>query len=101
MFQKISAFFLICLALIAFGDVMKATADTDKKILQINLKYNDLTAEEYAQAVSPLAGDIAAADGLLWKVWTLNEDTQEAGGVHLFENEAYSTRTSVAPLWPS
>jgi len=88
MFKRISTLFLICLVSIAFGDVMKATADTDKKILQINLKYNDLTAEEYVQTVSPLAGDIAAVDGLIWKVWIINEQTQEAGGIHLFENEA-------------
>jgi len=60
----------------------------DPKILQINLKYNDLTAEEYVQSVSPLAGDIAAVGGLIWKVWIINEETQEAGGIHLFEDEA-------------
>ena len=31
---------------------------------------------------------IAAVDGLIWKVWIINEETQEAGGIHLFENEA-------------
>ena len=31
---------------------------------------------------------IAAVDGLRWKVWLMNEDESEAGGIYLFEDSA-------------
>lgn len=36
------------------------------------------------EAYRPLAEQIAAAPGLLWKVWTENAETGEAGGIYLF-----------------
>jgi len=56
-----------------------------QKILQINFKFH-VSRAEYAAAVAPLAGSIAASPGLLWKVWLMNEVEQEAGGIHLFED---------------
>ena len=56
-----------------------------QKILQINFKFH-VSRAEYETAVAPLAGPIAAAPGLLWKVWLMNEVEQEAGGIHLFED---------------
>ncbi len=35
-----------------------------------------------------LARSIAEEPGLLWKIWTENEATQEAGGIYLFSDEA-------------
>ena len=58
-----------------------------KRILQINFKY-DLTAAEYEAAVAPLADPIANVDGLVWKVWIINDAEKEAGGIYLFENAA-------------
>lgn len=55
------------------------------QILQINFKYK-VSAAEYEQAVSPLAGPISEVPGLRWKIWLLNEQTSEAGGIFLFEN---------------
>ena len=40
-------------------------------------------------ALTPLAQSIAEAPGLIWKIWTENPDTQEAGGIYLFEDEAH------------
>lgn len=57
------------------------------KILQINFNYKVATAD-YVAAVKPLAADIAAVPGLLWKVWLLNEDQNEAGGIYWFSDEA-------------
>ena len=57
------------------------------RILQLNFKYS-VTAAEYEGAVSPLAGQFAALDGLRWKVWMINEDEGEAGGIYLFDSEA-------------
>ncbi len=57
------------------------------KILQLNFKFN-VTGSEYEQAVTPLANPIAAVEGLRWKIWIINEAEGEAGGIHLFEDEA-------------
>ncbi len=56
------------------------------KILQINFKFN-VTASEYIEAVTPLASDIAAVPGMLWKVWLMNEAENEAGGIYWFQDE--------------
>jgi hypothetical protein len=56
-------------------------------LLQVNFTFN-VTREEYEDAVSPLAPDFAALDGLIWKVWIMNEEGNEAGGIYLFEDEA-------------
>jgi hypothetical protein len=57
------------------------------KILQINFKYS-VSGGEYKQAVEPLANDIGAVPGLRWKIWIINEAESEAGGIHLFDDEA-------------
>jgi Putative mono-oxygenase ydhR len=43
--------------------------------------------EEAATAYAELAADIAAQDGLLWKVWTEDPAASTAGGVYLFTDE--------------
>ena len=57
------------------------------RIMQLNFKFS-VSGAEYEQAVSPLASQIAAVAGLRWKIWILNEAEGEAGGIHLFEDEA-------------
>ena len=56
-------------------------------ILQINFKFN-VPRTDYEQAVSALAGEFAALDGLLWKVWIMNEKDREAGGIYFFKDAA-------------
>jgi len=55
-------------------------------ILQINFKLNVSTAEyrEICDSVSQTVTDIP---GLLWKIWLLNEQENEAGGYYLFRDE--------------
>ena len=55
------------------------------KILQINFKFN-VPEADYIAAVTPLAGDIAAVPGLLWKVWLMNAAESEAGGIYWFSD---------------
>ena len=55
------------------------------KILQINFKFN-VSGEEYSQATTPLVEPIAAVPGLRWKVWIINEEDSEAGGIYLFDD---------------
>jgi hypothetical protein len=57
------------------------------RILQLNFKFS-VSGAEYEQAVSPLASQIAAVAGLRWKVWLMNEEESEAGGIMLFDDEA-------------
>ena len=58
-----------------------------KMLLQLNFKFNVASAD-YEAAVSPLADQFAVVDGLQWKIWIINEDESEAGGIYLFEDEA-------------
>jgi rhodanese-related sulfurtransferase len=57
-----------------------------KKILQINFKFN-ISAADYEQANEPYGSLVAALPGLVWKIWLMNEDSQEAGGLYLFEDD--------------
>jgi hypothetical protein len=56
-------------------------------MLQINFNYS-VTKEEYEQAVAPLAEKFANVSGLKWKIWILNAENKEAGGIYMFENQA-------------
>ncbi len=62
-------------------------------LLQIDFPYNGPFGEEMASAFAPLAQSIAQESGLIWKIWTENSETNEAGGIYLFEDrtsaEAY------------
>lgn len=52
-------------------------------ILQINFNFK-VSAEDYEQAVAPLADEIAMVPGMQWKVWLMNEADSEAGGIYWF-----------------
>jgi len=56
-------------------------------ILQIDFPFVGPFAEEMHQAMQPLAESIIQEPGLIWKIWTENAATQEAGGVYLFSDE--------------
>lgn len=58
-----------------------------EQILQLNFKFS-IPKAEYEQIASSLAGTFADLAGLRWKVWLLNEEANEAGGIYLFEDEA-------------
>jgi hypothetical protein len=55
-------------------------------ILQINFKLNVAPAE-YRKICKSVAQAIADVPGLVWKVWLLNEQDGEAGGIYLFQDE--------------
>jgi hypothetical protein len=56
-------------------------------LLQIDFPYQGPFGSEMAEAFSPLAQSIAAEKGLIWKIWTENSTTNDAGGIYLFEDE--------------
>jgi hypothetical protein len=58
-----------------------------KYILQVDFPHAGPFNEEFSEAFTGLAKDIATEDGLIWKIWTENEDDNEAGGIYLFDNK--------------
>jgi len=58
------------------------------KLLKIDYLFSGPWGAEMAEEYSDLAHRIAAVPGLIWKVWTENRESGEAGGVYLFEDEA-------------
>ena len=67
------------------------------KIVQINFKFN-VSSAEYEEAVSALVNEIAAVEGLRWKVWLMNESDSEAGGIYLFDDEATAMAYLAGPI---
>ena len=68
-----------------------------KMILQINFKFN-VSRDEYEQAANSLATEFATVAGLRWKVWIMNEDESEAGGIYLFDDESSLQTFLAGPL---
>jgi len=56
-------------------------------LLQVNFNYS-VSKEEYEEAIAPLVDKFAKLPGLKWKVWILNSENKEAGGIYMFENQA-------------
>ncbi len=59
-----------------------------QKLLQIDFPTEGPFGAEMSEAFAALAESIAAEPGLLWKIWTENAATKEAGGVYLFADLA-------------
>lgn len=57
-----------------------------KYLLQVDFPYNGPFRDKFAESMTELAQDIAIEEGLIWKIWTENEKTKEAGGVYVFDN---------------
>lgn len=64
-------------------------------ILQVDFPYTGPWGQEMAAAMDGLARSIANEPGLVWKIWTENQESNEAGGVYCFKDfqsaQAYST----------
>lgn len=59
-----------------------------KTLLQVDFPFAGPFGDDMANAMKELAESIAQEPGFVWKVWTENPDTKEAGGIYLFEDEA-------------
>jgi hypothetical protein len=55
-------------------------------ILQTNFKLN-VSRGEYQEMCKSVADAFAAVSGLQWKIWVLNEQENEAGGIYLFNSQ--------------
>ncbi|MBD2365314.1 YdhR family protein [Anabaena minutissima FACHB-250] len=56
------------------------------QILQINFKFA-LSGVELKQVLSQAADAISSFPGLVWKIWLINEDQKEAGGIYCFASQ--------------
>jgi hypothetical protein len=72
-----------------------------QQILQVNMNFSIPRADLEAAWLGA-AQPIADTPGLVWKVWLMNEQAKEAGGIYLFESEqaanAYVSGPIVAAL---
>jgi len=72
-----------------------------QQILQVNMNYSIPSADLEAAWLG-VAQPIADTPGLVWKVWLMNEQEKEAGGIYLFESpeaaHAYASGPIVAAL---
>ena len=57
-----------------------------EKLLQVNFALN-VSPAQYEQIASAVCESFAQVPGLKWKVWFINEQQREAGGIYLFEDQ--------------
>ena len=57
-----------------------------KHLLQVDFPYTGPWGQEMSKIMNDLAQSIAQEPGLIWKIWTENAQTQEAGGLYLFSD---------------
>jgi len=66
-------------------------------MLQVNFKFS-VSKEEYEQAVAPLAEKFSSVQGLKWKIWILNAEKSEAGGIYMFDSQTSLDTYLAGPL---
>ena len=64
-------------------------------ILQVDFPYTGPWGPEMIAAMDGLARSIATEPGLIWKIWTENQETNEAGGIYCF-TDAQSAQAYLA-----
>ncbi|WP_431223119.1 monooxygenase [Serratia sp. L9] len=57
-------------------------------LLQVDFPYPGPWGDEMTLVMTELAQSISGEPGLLWKIWTENQNAGEAGGVYLFTDQA-------------
>jgi len=61
-------------------------------LLQFDFPFEGPWGPEMTAAFGELAQDIAAEDGLIWKIWTENRAENRAGGIYLFRDAEAAER---------
>lgn len=89
-FNKLAASLMI-LSVLAVSSFQAQAADTVSKrvprLVQFDFSYKGPFGTAMTAAMTDLAKSITQEPGFIWKIWTENEKTQEAGGIYLFEDE--------------
>jgi len=65
------------------------------KLVQFDFAFTGPFGDTMASALKDLAEAIAQEPGLIWKIWTENEEAREAGGIYLFTDDS-SARAYIA-----
>jgi hypothetical protein len=73
--------------LFALRDVTAAQGGAMAKLLQVDFKFAGPFGREMAGALEELARSINEEPGFVWKIWTENSETREAGGIYVFIDE--------------
>ena len=55
-------------------------------ILQVDFPYTGPWGPEIDAAMDGLSRSIAGEPGLVWKIWTENQEANEAGGIYYFKD---------------
>ena len=63
-----------------------------KYLLQVDFPMDGPFGEEMSEAFVDLAKSINEEPGMIWKIWTENAATKEAGGVYLFGTKTDAER---------
>lgn len=58
------------------------------KLLQVDFEFQGPFGETMSKAMTELADSINHEPGMIWKLWTENTHTGEAGGVYMFQDQA-------------
>lgn len=56
------------------------------KILQVNFNFS-VSKADLEQAFGSLADQFASVAGCRWKIWMINEEKKEGGGIYLFNDQ--------------
>jgi len=56
-------------------------------VMQVDFEMNGPFGDEMAEAFSDIARSINEEKGFIWKVWTESPETNEAGGIYIFQTK--------------
>lgn len=68
-----------------------------QQILQVNLDFS-VPQSDLEAAWLEAAPSVAESAGLLWKVWLINKERNEAGGIYLFETREAAETYMAGPI---
>ena len=71
---------------------MTASSSKTLALLQVDFPFTGPFGKDMSEQLTGLAQDIATESGLVWKIWTENEQEKRAGGIYLFDNRADAER---------
>lgn len=77
---------------LASSEAIHKETSRNLKLLQMDFLHHGPGKKEMNETYQDLAKSIAEYPGVIWKIWTVNEQTQEAGGIYLFEDQESLTR---------
>lgn len=67
-------------------------------VLQINYRFQNVTAEEWAKRYTDATGQkFLSVDGLVWKIWLDGQDNA-VGGIYLFASRAQAEAYLAGPI---